>query len=532
MKPWHILIFFATLANNLFSFSENEYYLVQHKATGNDKSSIHQLHLKAAAKVVRTYRHMPGLELIKFQPNTQLKKNLQIYQSNPHIIFIEPNYLVHAAVMPDDPVFKSQWALNNTGQTNGKYDADVNAPEAWDIEKGSRKVVVAIVDTGIDYNHSDLINNLWINPGEIPGNKIDDDNNGYIDDVHGVNTISVTGDPKDDSRHGTHVAGIIGAVGNNALGVSGVMQKVSMLACKFLNNDGEGDVATAIACLDYLIDLKTRLQNPVDILVANNSWSGGSFSKALYLAIAAMEKAGIIFAAAASNEGKNNDVTVTYPANYQLPNVVSVAATDDKDNLATYSNYGKYSVHVAAPGHQILSTFPNNAYGVLSGTSMATPMVVGLIGLLKSARPDLNWIQIRNLAITGGEIIDATVERTISDRRVRAWDFYGASILACENQRVLSLISPKNSSQVIKIGAPLTITMMSLNCLTPNHLATISISSNDVSAKGTLRLVDDGTRGDVTANDGLFTGQFVSNNAGNFRLNLTVNDRIIVKVTK
>ena len=532
MKQWHILLFFAILAGNIFSLHQEDYLLVSHKSTKNIKSVMKQIHSKAQAKVVRTYQNIPGLELVKLLPGAQFEQALQVYKKDSNVIFVEPNYLVHAAVLPDDPVFDRQWALNNIGQTNGKYDADVNAPEAWDIEKGSRDVVIAIVDTGVDYNHSDLINNIWNNPGEIPDNGIDDDGNGFIDDIHGINTITNSGDPNDDSRHGTHVAGIIGAEGNNALGVSGIMQKVSLLACKFLNNEGEGDVGTAIACLDYLVGLKTRKINPVDILVANCSWSGGSFSNALFLAITEMQKVGIILVAAASNEGKNNDVTVTYPANYQLQNTISVAATDDKDNLATYSNYGRYSVHVAAPGHQILSTFPGGAYGVLSGTSMAAPIVVGLIGLLKSARPYLNWIQIRNLAITGGEIIDATVEKTISDRRVRAWDFYGASILFCENQRVLSLISPKKSSQVIKINEPLKVTMMSLNCLTPFHTATINVLSGKASSTSKLRLVDDGTMGDVVANDGLFTGQFISNKVGNFRLNFNANDSVMVKVRK
>ena len=282
----------------------------------------------------------------------------------------EPNYVLRASVVPNDPSF---------GNLYGLREAAMNAEDAWEVTTGSREVVVAIIDTGIDYRHPDLKANLWTNTGEIPGNGRDDDGNGYIDDVHGMNALNRSGDPLDDNGHGTHVAGTIGAVGDNGLGVVGVNWQVSLLGLKFLDAEGAGGLADAIEAIDYMIALKQR---GVNIRVSNNSWGGGGFSRALHDAIARARDAGIIFVAAAGNEGSDNDQYPSYPASYELSNVVSVAAIDADLNLASFSNFGAGEVDIAAPGVGILSTVPGGGYASYSGTSMATPHVAGLLALL------------------------------------------------------------------------------------------------------------------------------------------------------
>lgn len=306
---------------------------------------------------------------------------------NAAVLFAEPDYMVKADIIPNDPLFANLWGLHNTGQTGGSADADIDAPEAWDITTGSPNVVVAVLDTGVDYNHEDLSANMWTNPGEIPANGIDDDGNGYIDDVFGINAIEETGDPLDDNNHGTHVSGTIAAVGNNGIGIAGVCWQAKIMALKFLDNEGVGYISNSIICIEY------ALAKGVKIL--NNSWGGDGYSDSLKDAIKACEDAGVLFIAAAGNNGRNTDITPHYPSAFENPNILSVAATNQNGNLASYSNYGKISVDVAAPGTSIQSTTPNNTYQYMNGTSMATPHVSGLAVLLKSQNPSLSWLDIK-----------------------------------------------------------------------------------------------------------------------------------------
>ena len=282
--------------------------------------------------------------------------------------FCEPNYYVEASAVSNDPLSSQLYGLSLMG-----------AQKAWDRSTGSSNVVVAIIDTGVDYNHPDLAANIWTNPGEIAGNGIDDDGNGWIDDVHGINAYAGSGNPLDDNGHGTHVSGTIGATGNNSLGVVGVNWNVRIMGLKFLGSGGGGSIFGAIQAINYMIDAKNRYG--LNLKVANNSWGGAGYSKALEDAISKANDAGIIFVAAAGNESTNNDILPSYPANYNLPNVVSVAAIDSAQSLAFFSNYGSI-VDIAAPGVAILSTLPNSNYGSLSGTSMATPHVSGALALL------------------------------------------------------------------------------------------------------------------------------------------------------
>lgn len=290
-----------------------------------------------------------------------------------------PNYILSISTTPDDLSYSNLWGMS--------AESGINAPGAWEINTGSEAVVVAVIDTGINYSHPDLAANVWINPNEIAANGIDDDGNGVIDDLYGYNAILNSGNPNDDNGHGSHVAGTIGATGNNGVGVVGVNWNVKLMGLKFLDSKGSGNLASAIKAIDYMIAMKQR---GVNIRVSNNSWGGGGYSQPLYEAIARARDAGILFVAAAGNEGKDIDAVPSYPASYDLENIISVGAFDKFGNLATFSNYGPGRVHIGAPGVNILSTVLNAGYGSLSGTSMAAPHVSGALALLLANEPGID----------------------------------------------------------------------------------------------------------------------------------------------
>lgn len=308
-----------------------------------------------------------------------------------HLVrFAEPDWIGHVLeTIPNDPRFPEMWGLRNTGQSGGLAGADIRAAGAWDIQRGNPQLKVAVIDTGVSYNHVDLNPNIWVNPGEIPNNGIDDDGNGRIDDIHGYDFVNNDGNPADDHGHGTHCSGTIGAAGNNGIGVTGICWNVTLIAVKAFNASGQGSITNAVLAIDY------ARQNGAKIM--SNSYAFNVQSAILMEAIRRARNAGIVFVAGAGNNGQNSDITPLFPAGFSplLDNVIAVGASDRNDTKAGFSNYGATSVDLFAPGVDILSTYPVNFYLLGSGTSMATPHVAGAAALLVSQFPTESPIQIR-----------------------------------------------------------------------------------------------------------------------------------------
>lgn len=359
------------------------------------------------------------------------------------IVFAEPNFLYSIDLQPNDPQFSKLWGMENTGQTGGLADADIDAATAWDVSTGSEQVVVGVIDTGIDYTHPDLAANIYTNPGEdawlnpndpTTGNGVDDDGNGKIDDWKGWNFLDNTNNPFDDNMHGSHCAGTIGAEGNNGVGVVGVNWRVKLMPLKFLDSRGSGSTVGAIDAIIYAANLG------VDVL--SNSWGGGGFSTAMENAIKYANTKGVIFIAAAGNDGTNNDDLPNYPSNYEVANVIAVAASDHSDKLALWgssggddnndcglicasavaavpgSNFGPTTVDIAAPGKDILSTVPGAGYSALSGTSMATPHVAGAAALLLAVNPNLSIADVKNALFSTVDKLDAFTNKIVTGGRM------------------------------------------------------------------------------------------------------------------
>jgi subtilisin family serine protease/Ca2+-binding RTX toxin-like protein len=343
------------------------------------------------------------------------------FGEDPRIEYIEPNYTLSIeSTLPNEPNFTQLWGLNNTGQDGGKPDADIDAPEAWDITTGSASEVVGVIDSGVDYTHPDLADNIWTNPGEVAGDGLDNDGNGYVDDIHGYDFANNDGDPMDDNSHGTHVAGTIAGRGNNSTGVTGVNWSSQIMGLKFLSASGSGTTFNAVRAVEYAAMMKQTYG--VNINLTNNSWGGGGYSQALFDAIAASRNAGQLFIAAAGNSGLNTDISPQYPAGYNLDNIISVAATDRNDGIAGFSNYGATTVDLGAPGVTTYSTVPGNAYGNKSGTSMASPHVAGVAALLRSQYPELTAAQVKDLLLATVDPIAALQGKTVTGGRLNAYN--------------------------------------------------------------------------------------------------------------
>lgn len=350
-----------------------------------------------AETVARQYSALANVEYA--EPNITIKLDEPIQKEIPRDLVYrddQPN-------QPNDPNFAEQWALNNLGQNGGTKRADIDALKAWQVSKGSEDVVVAVLDSGVDLRHEDLWENIWTRPDNVP--RYSDDELGQIDDLHGFDATfldtsssdaygrrSQIDDPMDDNGHGTHCAGIIGAMGDNGVGITGVNWHVKIMPLKFLGRGGTGSTEKAIAAINYAID---RKKAGVNVRIISASWGSTTNSRALKDTIKAAGDAGILFVAAAGNDGSNTDSWPHYPSSYKLPNLVSVAAVDRNDALASFSNFGIKTVDLAAPGKDILSTWLGNEYREVSGTSMATPFVSGVAALIIAQSPNITVTELR-----------------------------------------------------------------------------------------------------------------------------------------
>ncbi len=345
------------------------------------------------------------------------------YSRLPEVEYAEPNFEIQLdeiegrllPVLPHDPQFNEQWALANSGQRGGKEGADISATLAWATTTGSDTVVVAVLDSGVDYTHEDLAQNMWVRPASLAPYR--DEELGTIDDLNGFNAIDNASDPMDQNGHGTHCAGIIGAEGENDLGIAGVNWKVQIMPLKFLNAGGFGSTKDAIEAINYVIE---RKKAGVNVRIISASWGSTQRSRALEQAIRKAYENDILFVAAAGNASVNNDRSPHYPSSYDIPNVISVAALDRHDQLASFSNYGAKSVAIAAPGVDILSTWLGNQYEEKSGTSMATPVISGVAALIVSENPRMSVDDLRKRIMASSDPIVSLKGKTVAGGRINA----------------------------------------------------------------------------------------------------------------
>ncbi len=389
------------------------------------KSSFEQFCSQNSLKIAGSIPGSPDVYLVNFTANDteSLPRAKSLIESaSDSVEYAEPDYIYYPLLTPDDPKFTdgTLWGMNK-----------IDGPAAWDIGTGSHDIVIGVIDTGVDYDHEDLKDNMWTNPGEIAGNGIDDDANGYVDDIYGIDAINNDSDPMDDHGHGTHCSGTIGGVGNNAKGVVGVSWKVRVMALKFLGTNG-GSTSGAIACVNYATKMGAHL--------TSNSWGGGAFSQTLRDAITANGK---LFAAAAGNDTNDNDASPSYPASYDCENILAVAATDSNDALASFSNYGATSVDIAAPGVDIYSAKPGGGYQTMSGTSMATPHVGGAGALVLSLLPTMTTANLKSALMDGADPVPGLNGKCVTGARLNIAETLGSL--------TMKVVSP-NGSEVFKKG--------------------------------------------------------------------------------
>jgi hypothetical protein len=377
--------------------------------------------------------------------------------------------------------------MRNTGQvvngTAGTAGADISATSAWDISTGSKSVVIGDVDTGIDYNHPDLAANVWSNPGGVGGCPAG---------THGYNAIAKTCEAMDDNNHGSHTAGTIGAVGNNGIGVAGVNWTTSMMGLKFLSAAGSGSLADAISAIDFAVVAKANGQANVRAL--NNSWGGGGFSQAL---LDEINKAGandILFVAAAGNNSLNHAIFAGYPCDYGYwngaANVVCVAASDQNDNLASFSDYGT-GVHLAAPGTNVLSTIPGNAYAYYNGTSMATPHVTGAAALILSVC-NINTAGVKNAILNNVDTPAGLSGRVMTNGRLNL----NRAIRSCAPTSPDFSLSASPASQTVAQGASTSYTVTIAR--TGGFAGAVTLSASGLPAGASASFGPNGTTGNTS----------------------------------
>ena len=439
--------------------------------------------------------------------------------------YVEPDWLLSLNATPSDDGFTngSLWGLQNLGSNlpwfeNGGFrhpyiigdsltgvsGTDTNITDAWDLTTGSEDIIVAVIDTGVRYTHNDLAANMWNNPDEIPDNGVDDDGNGYVDDVYGISAQRnghVHGDPMDDNGHGTHCAGTISAVANGGGPAVGVAWSSKIMALKFMHGNGGGYSSDAVTCIDYAIAKGAR--------VINASYGGGGPSAYSKNAITRAMDAGIVFVAAAGNNSSNNDRFQQYPANYEVDNIISVAAIDRAGNLANFSNYGKKSVDIGAPGVSIFSTYhlSDTSYKYLQGTSMAAPHVAGVAALLLAREPELTPAEVRERLLATSSPLSSLSGKTLSGGMVNT---YGALLAAPKVE--ISMEVTYSPEEVEKDG-PMVI---SARLSAPRPLLGASVSA--IMDEETFVMLDNGRGEDKKADDGIYTVETFAPNLLSFDL--------------
>ena len=364
--------------------------LVKFRA-GVSPDTIEQITNRFNNRIQDEIEAVPGLVSVHDPDSGDANALSAQYAALPEVEYAEPNYEISLdqagnnvnVARANDPRFDEQWALSK-----------INIPEAWTRTKGSNEIVVAVLDSGVEYSHVDLVNNIWTRPATIAPYR--DQDLGTVDDVHGYNAVANDGDPTDDNGHGTFCAGIIGAECDHNAGLCGVNWRTQIMPLKFMNAGGFGYVADAVEAINYAIE---RKRAGVNLRVINASWGLSQRSRALEDVIRKAYEVGILFVAASGSTSSDNDTSQRYPAGYNLKNIISVAATDRSDALAQFSNYGAKSVHLAAPGKDILTTALGNDYELHSGTSMAAAFVAGVASLALSARPELSVDELRSLLL-------------------------------------------------------------------------------------------------------------------------------------
>jgi subtilisin family serine protease len=374
------------------------------------------------------YENVKNLVALEDEDGLDAEEVAAEYRSLPDVEYAEPVFeihLDHAAPgkhkHANDVRFGEQWSLENTGQQGGKANADISALKAWSKTTGSSKVVVAVLDSGVNYLHRDLISNMWLRPAGM--SPYTDDELGEFNDERGFNATDNQRDPMDDNGHGTHCAGIIGAEGDNNYGIAGINWNVEIMPLKFLNANGSGTTKDAIEAINYVIE---RKKAGVNVRIISASWGSRQKSNALRDAIKRAGDEGILFVAAAGNNGDDSDKRPHFPAGYDLPSMVSVAALDRNDKLAVFSNYGVKSVHIAAPGKEILSTWLNEEFYVASGTSMATPEVAGVAALILSTNPKMSLKELRDKLFSSVDKLDSLKGKVATGGRINAAKAVGA----------------------------------------------------------------------------------------------------------
>jgi subtilisin family serine protease len=346
--------------------------------------------------------------------------NMAIRELNsmPDVELAEPNYIYELNAVPNDPNYPKQWSLNNNGQLDGwgkpgRFGLDIGAEKAWDITVGSKNVIVAVIDSGLNYNHPDIKDNLWTNEAEANGKTgVDDDNNGYVDDIHGYDFVNNDNDPIDDHSHGTHVANIIGAKGNQNLGMTGINWNVSIMPLKFATAEGKGNLEASIKAIQYAVKMGAR--------VLNNSWGNDRYSEILEKTIKEASDKNVLFIAAAGNSSRDNDIKPIYPASFKIPNIISVAGLTIHGYLGGFSCYGKESVHIAAPGDAIYSLW-KDTYKEMTGTSMAAPHVSGVAALLLAKEPQLTALEVKERLMRTSTPLAGLRNKTVSAGMVNAY---------------------------------------------------------------------------------------------------------------